>query len=166
VYLGYRLGHVRGEDRVFRAIVYNKGAMALHMLRRSVGDDVFFDGMRRFYARWEFKKAGTDDFRQALEEAGGANLQPFFEYWIYGSSIPRIGFSYRVSGDQAHLRFEQRGSPAPMPLTVTVLYQAGGAQEFVVQVSDAVHEQTIPLRGAVRAVEANLDNAALVTVEK
>src|SRR5205085_3627459 len=30
VYLGYRLGHLRSEGRVFRALVYNKGAMALH----------------------------------------------------------------------------------------------------------------------------------------
>ena len=34
VYLGYRLGHIKGESRVFRALVYNKGAAVLHMLRR------------------------------------------------------------------------------------------------------------------------------------
>jgi hypothetical protein len=34
VSLGYRLGHIRGESRVFRALVYNKGAAVLHMLRR------------------------------------------------------------------------------------------------------------------------------------
>ena len=26
VYLGYRLGHVRGDTRILRAVVYNKGA--------------------------------------------------------------------------------------------------------------------------------------------
>ena len=40
VYLGYRLGHIKGEGRVFRAIIYNKGAMVLHMLRRFVGDKI------------------------------------------------------------------------------------------------------------------------------
>ena len=34
VYLGYRLGHIKGDSRVFRALVYNKGAAVLHMLRR------------------------------------------------------------------------------------------------------------------------------------
>ena len=38
VYLGYRLGHVRDQSRIFRALVYNKGAAVLHMLRRLVGD--------------------------------------------------------------------------------------------------------------------------------
>ena len=58
VYLGYRLGHIRSEGRVFRALVYNKGAMVLHMLRRLVGDEAFFAGLRDFYATWRFKKAG------------------------------------------------------------------------------------------------------------
>src|SRR5262249_68179 len=29
VYLGYRLGHIKGDTKVFRALVYNKGAMVL-----------------------------------------------------------------------------------------------------------------------------------------
>ena len=33
VYLGNRLGRIEDEPRVFRALVYNKGAMVLHMLR-------------------------------------------------------------------------------------------------------------------------------------
>ena len=71
VYLGYRLGHIKGEGRVFRALVYNKGAMVLHMLRRLVGDDKFFEGLRQFYGTWKFRKAGTDDFRRAMEKALG-----------------------------------------------------------------------------------------------
>ena len=50
VYLGYRLGHIKGESRVFRALVYNKGAAVLHMLRRLIGDEAFFGGLRQFYA--------------------------------------------------------------------------------------------------------------------
>ena len=37
IYLGYRLGHLENDSRVFRALVYNKGAAVLHMLRRLVG---------------------------------------------------------------------------------------------------------------------------------
>ena len=37
--------------------------MVLHMLRRLVGDEMFFAGLRQFYATWKFRKAGTDDFR-------------------------------------------------------------------------------------------------------
>ena len=44
MYLGYRLGHIKSRPRVFRALVYNKGAAVLHMLRRLVGDETFFSG--------------------------------------------------------------------------------------------------------------------------
>ena len=44
VWLGYRLGHLQGDGRIFRALVYNKGALVLHMLRRLLGDDAFFRG--------------------------------------------------------------------------------------------------------------------------
>ena len=56
VYLGYRLGHIKGESRVFRALVYNKGAAVLHMLRRLIGDEAFFSGLKQFYASNRFKR--------------------------------------------------------------------------------------------------------------
>ena len=67
VSLGYRLGHIRGESRIFRALVYNKGAAVLHMLRRLSGDEAFFRGLRRFYRDSRFRKVGTEDFRLAME---------------------------------------------------------------------------------------------------
>ena len=74
VYLGYRLGHIKNDSRILRALVYNKGAMVLHMLRRLVGDDVFFRGLRRFYDRYRFQKAGTDELREVFEAESGQPL--------------------------------------------------------------------------------------------
>ncbi|MFN8058491.1 MAG: M1 family aminopeptidase [Vicinamibacterales bacterium] len=102
IYLGYRLGHVRGEGRVFRALVYNKGALVLHMLRRYLGDEVFFAGLKRFYRDFRFRKAGTDDVRAAFEAASGVSLERFFDRWIYEEGVPDVSFSYTESGDGAH----------------------------------------------------------------
>jgi aminopeptidase N len=49
---------VLGRHQIFRALVYNKAAEVLHMLRRFVGDDAFFDGLHRFYQEHKYKKAG------------------------------------------------------------------------------------------------------------
>src|SRR5206468_2080855 len=57
IWLGNRLGHIRGDSRIFRALVYNKSAVVLHMLRRLVGDEAFFNGVRRFYFEHRFRKA-------------------------------------------------------------------------------------------------------------
>jgi len=165
VYLGYRLGHIQGDDRIFRAIVYNKGAMVLHMLRRLVGDEAFFSGIRAFYLQWKYKKAGTDDFRKAMETATGRDLQRFFDTWIFGSTIPRVKFSYRLSETEATVRFEVPDEAVEVPITVTVTYDSGATENVVVQLADKHTERTIPLKGRVRTIAANADNAALVEID-
>ena len=166
IYLGYRLGHIQGDDRIFRAIVYNKGAMVLHMLRRLVGDEMFFAGIREFYQEWKFKKAGTDDFRKVMEKASGRDLQRFFDVWVYGFTTPQLKFSYHVSGTDATVRFDQHGEPVDVPVTVTVTYMSGATDNVVVALSGKHTEQTIPLKGAVRSIAANADNAALVEIDR
>src|SRR5260370_1457861 len=96
VYLGYRLGHLKNDSRVFRAIVYNKGAIVLHMLRRLVGDEAFFRGVRRFYAESRYHKVGSDTLRVAMEAESDRSLERFFERWIYGSTLPQITFTHRI----------------------------------------------------------------------
>ena len=90
VYLGYRLGHIEGRGATFRALVYNKSAIVLHMLRRMIGEEAFLRGLRRFYNQWRYKKAGTDDLRAALEAESGRPLTRFFDRWILGSVLPQI----------------------------------------------------------------------------
>lgn len=166
VYLGYRLGHIKGESRVFRALVYNKGAAVLHMLRRFVGDDAFFRGLKRYYAENRFKKAGTDDLRQAMEVEAGRSLERFFERWIYDSAIPRLRFSSNQEGQDLVVRFEQAGEVFDVPITATVTYADGKTSEHLVILTEATTEQRIPLSGALRTVEVNQDGGAVAVIER
>lgn len=167
VYLGYRLGHIKGESRVFRALVYNKGAGVLHMLRRLIGDEAFFGGIKKFYADNRFKKASTDDLRQAMELSSGRNLERFFERWIYDNGIPRLRYSTAVEGQELVVRFEQSGEDLyDVPVTMAVTYTDGKSAEFTVIVDKATNEARYPLAGTLRSVEANPDGAAIALIEK
>src|SRR5262249_2497578 len=139
VYLGYRLGHIRNEGRVFRALVYNKGATVLHMLRRLVGDDSFFRGLRRLYTESRFRKASTEDLRHAMEAESDRSLERFFERWIYSSALPRLKFAYRVepssTGQELVLHFEQTGDVFDVPVTLTLQYADRKAVDLVVPVT-------------------------------
>ncbi|MEO5894176.1 MAG: M1 family aminopeptidase [Vicinamibacterales bacterium] len=164
IYLGYRLGHIKGDSRVFRSIIYNKAAMVLHMLRRFVGDEAFFKGLSEFYGTWQYRKAGTGDFLAAMEQASGKSLRRFFDTWIFGESIPRVKFSYSVEGNEAVVRFEQLGEPTDFPVTVSLTYGSGERTDEVVKVSEKVVEKRLPLRGALRSASANADHASLAEI--
>jgi hypothetical protein len=162
VYLGYRLGHIKSRPRVFRALVYNKGAAVLHMLRRLVGDDTFFSAIRRFYSEQKFQKAGTDDLQLAFEAESGRSLERFFDRWIYGATIPRVRYARTTAPGSVSIRFEQVGEELfDLPVTVTITYSDGRTQEVVVPVTDRVVNWKVSTTGQVRQVEVNRDQAAL-----
>jgi hypothetical protein len=166
VYLGYRLGHIKGESRVFRALVYNKGALVLHMLRRFLGDEAFFSGVRRYYKEHRFKKAGTDDLRTAMEAESGRSLSRFFERWVFESGIPRVRYSTLANSESVAVRLEQFGNGYDLPITVTIQYVDGRVHEEVVVLTDTTLDAHIAVNGPVRSVEVNQDHAALALFER
>jgi hypothetical protein len=166
VSLGYRLGHIRGESRVFRALVYNKGAAVLHMLRRLVGDDEFFRGLRRFYRESRFRKVGTDDFRVAMEKESGKTLNRFFQQWILGSTIPRVKVGYRLEGTDVIVRVEQIGEVFDVPVTVTLQYADRKPVDVLIPVTEQAVERRVPLAGSLRGVEISKDDGMVAEIVK
>ena len=168
VYLGYRLGHIKGDPKVFRAIIYNKGAMVLHMLRRLMGDRAFFAGLRDFYMTQRFKKAGTDDFQMAMEKASGQPLQRFFDRWVFASDIPTVRFTVLDgTSTEARVRLEQLGDTLfDIPITVTLSYADGSSEDVVVVLTDKVTERSLPLKRALRSIDVNRDGGALAEIER
>ena len=161
VALGYRLGHIQGDSRIFRAIVYNKSAVVLHMLRRMIGDDAFFRGIRRLYFGARFDKAGTDDVRAAFEKESGQDLRRFFDAWIGSSGTPAVAFSWsRAAGGGARevvLRVEQRGRESEFPVTVTLHYAGGAAEDAQIVVRQQAAEFRLPARDNLKDVTLNRD---------
>jgi hypothetical protein len=171
--LGYRLGHVRDDGRVFRALLYDKGAAVLHMLRRLIGDEAFFLGVRRFYASWRFQKAGTDDLRHAMEAEAGRSLERFFEQWVYGARLPQLKFAYRVentpapgSGREVILRVDQTGDLFEVPVTVQLQFAEGPPTEVIIPVVERTTEVRVPLLSSLRRVDISRDDGTLADVQK
>lgn len=74
-------------------LVYSKGAMVLHMLRRVLGDSVFFSALKQYASdpRFRFGTASTQDFQSVCEAVSGkgvGSLSYFFQEWIYGQRYP------------------------------------------------------------------------------
>jgi aminopeptidase N len=179
IWLGYRLGHMKGESRVFRATVYNKSALVLHMLRRLMGEAAFSRGLQRFYGQSRFRRVGTDDLRVAMETEYGRPLARFFERWVYGSDIPVLRTSWEQVevatagadgqapvGSTLRLILEQGPKVHDVPVTATVVYADGRLEQVLAVVTDQVTEVQIPATGRVREVRFNEDSGALVRIER
>ena len=67
---------------------YEKGAWVLHMLRKRLGDEAFFRGIRNYYFAHREGNATSEDLRSELEKSSGKNLKDFFARWIYGAGHP------------------------------------------------------------------------------
>ena len=61
---------------------YEKGNWVLHMLRRNLGDDIFWKGIRSYFAKYNGRNANTTDFRKVMEQTSGKNLEGFFKQWL------------------------------------------------------------------------------------
>jgi aminopeptidase N len=77
---------------LFSSGVYYRGAMTLHALRVTVGDEDFFDIMSTYYDRFEYGNASTADFIAVAEEVSGQDLGDFFDGWLYDEKIPELEF--------------------------------------------------------------------------
>lgn len=130
---------------------YEKGAWVLHMLRKRLGDDAFFRGLRDFYIRHREGNATTEDLRATLERSSGRNLRAFFARWIYGAGHPVYEWSSQAAemrnGNNSvtiELKQVQSGAPFldPVPVSITsegkttrlTIYPKGKAASATVRV--------------------------------
>ena len=70
--------------------IYPKGALVLEMLRDYLGPERFWASVHRYLADHAFGVATTDDFRQAVLEATGENLDWFWSEWMYQAGYPKF----------------------------------------------------------------------------
>jgi aminopeptidase N len=81
-------------DNILSTNSYQKGGWFLHMLRRLVGDEVFWRGVSTYYARYQNGNALTDDFRRVMEEVSGKPLEEFFRQWVFTPGQPTVAGSW------------------------------------------------------------------------
>jgi aminopeptidase N len=77
---------------------YEKGAWILHMLRRELGDEVFWKGMSSYYKKYRDKNALTKDFQREMELISNKDLNDFFQQWLYTAGQPDLKI-YSRKGD-------------------------------------------------------------------
>lgn len=64
-----------------------KGELLFHSIRKTIGDDAFFESLRRFYRDNSGRVASPDYLFAAIENTCGKNLKSYSDGWINGSDF-------------------------------------------------------------------------------
>jgi aminopeptidase N len=79
-----------GVDDMFDDRVYKRGALLLHALRLTIGDDAFRTVLRSWVTRHAHANAATADFMALVNEVTGQDLGPLFEEWLCRRPLPAL----------------------------------------------------------------------------
>ncbi|HOP06038.1 MAG TPA: M1 family aminopeptidase [candidate division Zixibacteria bacterium] len=120
---------------VFDIIVYDKGAWMLHMLRRAIGDSVFFDAVDAYtHSQYRFHSLSTAEYIDFWEQTTGLELNWFFDQWLYGEYRPRYLWAFLNEPTDSgtyniYLALDQMQTTEPqvfiMPVDVVLQLESG-----------------------------------------
>lgn len=80
--------HYGDKEDMFDSHSYAKGGRILHMLRKTIGDSAFFQGLNLYLKTNQYKAVEMHQLRLAMEEVCGQDLNWFFNQWFYASGHP------------------------------------------------------------------------------
>jgi len=115
---------------IFDRHLYEKGSCVLHMLRRELGDALFFGGVGAYLTRHQRGVVETRDLMRALEEVSGRSLERFFEQWVYRPGHPELEVKIEHEGAVLSVTVKQTqgglppasGGPSGTPDTATPIF--------------------------------------------
>lgn len=121
-----------------KAVGYGKAAMVFHMLRKKLGDEDFFKGLRVFIESNSHKKASWKDIQDSFNRSTEKKLDTFFNRWIDRKSIPSLTIKnanvvFRNGDYILTLDMLLKGEVCNVDLPARV-ETTGGEEEFIITV--------------------------------
>ncbi len=97
------------KDAMFDNYAYPGGGSVLHMLRKHLGDELFFKALNRYLTTNAHQPVSTEDLRIAIEEATGQSMDWFFDQWLYrmGHPIFEVTQNYDPAAKKLTLNVKQ-----------------------------------------------------------
>jgi aminopeptidase N len=135
--------------------LYKKGAVILHMLRETIGDEMFWKALNRYLVDNQNRSVTTADLQRAVEQTTGQQLDWFFNQWVYGAGYPelRVRSSYSPATRQLTLNVAQTqrpeaATPEVFRLPVEIeLATARGARTERIEITQRAQSFTFQLDG-------------------
>lgn len=159
-------------NNFYTMTVYEKGAEVVRMYHTLLGEEGFQKGMKLYFQRHDGQAVTCDDFRAAMADANGINLDQF-ALWYSQAGTPVLEAESRLKNNIFELTIKQTVPPTPdmadkqpmmIPVKIGLLnrngeaaafdYQGKRATEAVLLLTEA--EQIFLLEGVTEAVVPSL----------
>ncbi|MBI1979645.1 MAG: HEAT repeat domain-containing protein, partial [Elusimicrobia bacterium] len=131
----------RKPDDLFDRHLYEKGSLVLHMLRRQLGEDLFWKSIRLYVENFQEKAVETSDLINSIQQATGRNMRRFFDQFVFAAGHPEYTVHYAWSPSQktALLIISQKGEEKGPLFSVPVeieFHTSKGTRKFVKQIEE------------------------------
>ncbi len=78
------------KDAIFDTYAYPRGGAVLHMLRKHLGDELFWKSLNHYLTANAHQPVSTEELRIAIEETTGQSMDWFFDQWLYKMGHPNF----------------------------------------------------------------------------
>ncbi len=80
----------------YQSVVFQKGAIVLHMLRWVIGDEAFRKTLEAVVQQYAWKSISTAEFQRVAEKISKQSLTYFFAQWVSSTGVPQFKRSWAV----------------------------------------------------------------------
>ena len=153
----------RAPIELFDRHLYEKGSLVLHMLRRTVGDELFFKSLNLYCTRHRGHNVITQDLQRAFEDATGRNLDFFFDQWVFKEGHPELEISSSYDDKQklASVTIKQTHKTSDttpvfrFPVTIALMDADGNEVRHQVEIKEKDNIFHLPAASAPKAVRVD-----------
>lgn len=145
-----------------------KGHWVYHMLRRRVGDDLFFRTLRDLIRDFAGRSLTLEDMRNAFVRAApGGELELFFREWLDRPGAPVLDVEFQpndaapTSKVDITVRQVQEGPPYHLFVDISIEGEMGSSMETI-EIRERASRVTLPSRGTVKATALDPQHRLLI----
>lgn len=113
---------------LFDRHLYEKGSLVLHLLRRELGDDVFWAGLSRYAETHANSSVTTFDLQRALEQVSGRSLDRVFHEWVRRAGHPELKVKVSWENKTLLVAFTQTQKATPYELHLEIEVRRKGGK--------------------------------------
>jgi aminopeptidase N len=113
------------------------------MLRRKIGDSLFWKGISAYYNKYRNKNASSEDFEKVMGSVSSQDLHSFFHQWLYTPGHPSIQLIWHYDSANSSLILESTQQQSGI-YQFTLDLSIDGAR-YSMEITDKKNQVRIPL---------------------